>query len=116
VGLWIAAPALQRDETVRYDAVASLFKGKRRIGGRIVVTDQRFIFSPNRLDNLLGGSRIEFCLSALRDVRVISGGRAAMKKRGLGAAVNEQIEMDVEGNTHLALVRNTSSLNAILHP
>jgi hypothetical protein len=96
--------------------VASLFKGKRRIGGRIVVTDQRFVFSPNRLDKFLGGSRIEFRLSAIRDVRVIPGGRTAMKKRGLGAAVHEQIEMDVEGNTHVVLVRDTSALNAILRP
>jgi len=35
--------------------IAIYFRGKRQIGGRVTVTDRRFLFVPNRLDGLLGG-------------------------------------------------------------
>ena len=77
--VWFPKPDLKSDEVVLFQAAANLFRGKRAIGGRITVTDQRLLFVPNRLDGLTGGSRVDVARSAVGNVRTTAASKQTIR-------------------------------------
>jgi hypothetical protein len=68
-------PELELDgaETIAFQAPCEpLFSSvcHRQIGGRVTVTNSRFVFVPNRLDGLLGGKGIDIAREDNADVTV----------------------------------------------
>src|SRR4051794_7956511 len=94
MGIWFPSADIATDEKVRYTAVGNSFQGRRLIGGQVVITDKRLLFVPNRLDSITGGRRRSIPLSDIRDVHTLEPGHQAVRKRGFGAALRPQIEID----------------------
>jgi hypothetical protein len=114
VRFWIANPELRENEVIRLQVRGSRFSGKRKVGGQIVVTDHRFIFIPTLLDKIFRALVVEFKLSTIQNVRIIPGGRAAAKIRGLGAIWHDQVEINFTGTTVVVLVREPQVLTSNL--
>jgi hypothetical protein len=47
--------------SVMFEGVTNTFRRLRSVGGKVTVTNRRLLFTPNRLDGLLGA-----CLAAAR--------------------------------------------------
>ena len=117
MGIWFPSVALANGEQVRYRAAANSFRGRRSIGGQITITDQRLIFTPNRLDGLTGGRRRAISLDEIRSVQTLDPGRQAVKERGLAAAIHPQIEInDGTDSTLVVRVLDPDGLLRLLQP
>lgn len=93
MGLWFPNANLSDDESVAFQAGANLFRGKRQIGGRVTVTDRRFLFVPNRLDGLLRGDRVDVRRVDITAVTVEPAGSDIARGRGLSARFRPQVEI-----------------------
>lgn len=102
MGFWFTSPALKPDEAVQYQVTANTFQHLRSVGGKVTVTDQRIIFSPNRLDALTWGRSRSLYLEDVLNVRKIKSSWSTVKRRGLGASVRDQIEIS-GSNSELTL-------------
>jgi len=117
MGIWFPSVGLANGEQVRYQAAANSFRGRRSIGGQITLTDQRLIFTPNRLDGLTGGHRRAISLNEIRGTETLEPGRQAVKKRGFAAAIRPQIEIsDGTDSTLVVTVRDPDRLIRLLQP
>lgn len=55
---WVAKHEAPADETVEWEGVAMIRKPTGgRIGGKLFVTDRRFLFSPHHLERLFRGKK-----------------------------------------------------------
>lgn len=97
MGLWIPNAYRSDVEPVAFQAGVNLFRGKRQIGGRVTVTDRRFLSVPNRLDGLLGGHRMDVRLADITDVTVEPAGSDIARGRGLSARLRPQVEIHLPG-------------------
>jgi len=93
MGLWFPSACLSDAEPVAFEAGVNLFRGRRQIGGRVTVTDRRFLFVPNRLDGLLGGHRMDVRLADITNVTVEPAGSDIARGRGLSARFRPQVEI-----------------------
>lgn len=97
-----------------FDSAANTFKGWRSIGGRVTVTDQRLLFTPNRLDGLTGARRLSIERASITRVWTEDPGREGVRKRGLAAAVRPQIGFDHPGGpTFLTVYHPKQLLDAV---
>lgn len=71
------------------------------MGGRVVVTDHRILWTPNRLDAATGGQPVTI---SRRDITAIR----------IGAAARVQLEVDHSGQTPAFVVRDVDALSAAL--
>ena len=94
LGVWIPNVSVDEDETVKFTRLANVFQGRRAVGGRVTVTNRRFLFVPNRFDSLLGGRRVSFERSDLKSARINVAGKSAARKRGINAMLNDQVEIE----------------------
>ena len=106
MGIWFPSADIATDEKIRYTAVGNSFQDRRLIGGKVIVTDQRLLFVPNRLDGITGGQHHSIRLGDIRDVQTLEPGRRAVKKRGFGAALRPQIEIDIGAEAKLVVTVN----------
>ncbi len=56
---WLAKPDLQDGEHVAWSVPANRTQGGRAVGGKLLLTEQRLIFTPNRVEVLTHGRRWE---------------------------------------------------------
>ena len=83
----------------------------------MTVTDKQLIFTPNRLDGITGGRRRTIALDDIGNVQTLQPGREAVKLRGLGAAVRQQIRIDDSTNLPLVItVIHPEGLLRLLRP
>lgn len=52
---WVPDTPLEPGEVERHAVLANHSVGWRAVGGKLVVTDRRLVFRPNRVDRELGG-------------------------------------------------------------
>jgi hypothetical protein len=82
MGFWLANPKLEAGEAIRWESSAGRALNRWiTSGGRLVVTNQRVLFQPNRFDAMIGrkpwGCRLAFVTGVQkveRDLSVIAGG------------------------------------------
>lgn len=82
MGFWLAQPRLEKDETIRWQSPAGRSLSRWiTSGGRLIVTNRRVLFQPNRFDKLTGKTRWDCPLSSVtefevvdRDPTVLAGG------------------------------------------
>lgn len=83
MGIWFRNPDILLGERILYRAAANhLINLVEMRGGRIVVTDRRVLFEPNRLDRLTGGRPWVVESRAIRDVISESGSKQSVAKYG----------------------------------
>jgi hypothetical protein len=110
MSLWFPRPQTTPDERVTFEAVANTFRGLRSIGGKVTVTDRRLLFTPNRLDGLTGARPLAVARADVRRVWLEAPGRAAVRKRGPGAAVRRQVGVDHPAGPTFITVGNPDAL------
>lgn len=116
MGIWFQNVELVSGEQIRHEAAANSFRGRRSVGGRITLTDQRLIFTPNRLDGLTGARRRAIQLDNIQHLRELKSGKQAYKQRGLAASVRPQIEIS-DGDSKLVFtVSDRDGLLRLLRP
>ncbi|MFJ6200209.1 hypothetical protein [Micromonospora sp. NPDC092111] len=70
-----------------HQAIANQLLGpSRTLGGRLVVTDSRVVFEPNRLDRLTGGRTWQTDAQAIRKVTETPGSKEAVRRYGPAGA------------------------------
>lgn len=82
MGLWLAQPKLETNETIRWQAWANRSLNRWiTSGGQLIVTNLRVLFQPNRFDRLTGKKMWECPLASItelgavdRDPTVLAGG------------------------------------------
>ncbi len=97
MGILQVRPRLEPGETLRWKALANrVVSPKVTSGGRLVVTDRRVFFQPNRFDTALGRKLWECPLDAVtgietvgRDAAIFAGG--TRKRLGVQTADGEEV-------------------------
>lgn len=97
MGAWFPAPRLLVDEMVSFRCAANLFHGRRQIGGQVIVTNQRVLFVPNRLESLFGARAVKLRLADVSAVRLEPPRTKVARTRGLSALVRPQVEIEYAG-------------------
>jgi hypothetical protein len=108
--LWVGSIAPTLDETYRFNSVANRFHGHFQSGGRLMVSDTRLVYQPNRLGRLVGFHRVELPTREIREVRVAPAGWQSARARGLGAVVHPQVEIDTDQTRVVFAVRSIDDL------
>lgn len=99
MSFWLAHPKLQVGEVIAWESSAGRALNRWiTSGGRLVVTNRRVVFQPNRFDAMTGKRTWECSLSSVdgvqvvdRDLTVLAGG---VRKR-LGIQTTEGLELFV---------------------
>lgn len=99
MGFWLAEPKLEVGETIRWQSAAGRSLNRWiTAGGRLIVTDRRVLFQPNRFDAATGKKPWECPLAAVtgfkevdRDVTTLAGG----SRKRLGIQNPDGVEMFV---------------------
>jgi len=99
MGILQVRPRLEPGETLRWKALANrVLNPAVTSGGRLVVTDRRVLFQPNRYDMMLGREIWERPLDAVTGVEVVGRDAAVfaagMRKR-LGIRTADGLEVFV---------------------
>jgi len=102
MGFWIAHPKLEEGEAIRWESSAGRALNRWiTSGGRLVVTNKRVLFQPNRFDAMTGKRPWGRPLTSVKDVQavdrdptVLAGG---MRKR-LGIQTADGIEVFIVNN------------------
>jgi hypothetical protein len=116
MGFWFPRPATAPNEEVVFEAVANSFIGRRSVGGKVTVTKERLVFTPNRLDGLTGARRIGIPRSEIKHVWLEAPGRTAVRQRGLGAAARPQVGVEHNGDRVFLTLGNPDALVKALRP
>ncbi len=114
MGLWLAQPKLEADEAIRWQSSAGRSLNRWiTSGGKLVVTNRRVLFQPNRFDAVTGKKPWECPLASVtgfeavdRDLTVLAGG---MRKR-LGIQTSDGVKIFVVND----LEEKVSELREIL--
>ena len=110
MGFWIAEPKLEPGETVTYMASANRLSSQRMLGGKVLITDRRVMFYPNRMDSLLRGKSIDLPIADVKSIRTNPRGWQSIKQRGLGALIRDQVEIEGVTETLIVTVSNPNAL------
>jgi hypothetical protein len=102
MGLWLAQPKLEADETIRWQSSAGRSLNRWiTSGGKLMVTNRRVLFQPNRFDTVTGKKPWECPVASVtgfetvdRDLAVLAGG---MRER-LGVQTVDGTEIFVVNN------------------
>jgi hypothetical protein len=116
MGFWFPRAATTPSEVVLFEAIANTFIGRRSVGGKVAVTKERLLFTPNRLDGLTGAREIAIPRSKIQDVSIQESGRTAVRQRGLGAAVRRQVGVEHNGDTVFLTLGTSDALVEALRP
>jgi hypothetical protein len=109
MGWWVPNPELASDEKVVWQRAANREQsGYRQVGGRLLRTDRRLLFQPNRLDAMLRGKIWNCDFADITDVgeqqRQLAApvlGRTARNRRRLKVTLRN-------GSSELFVVNNVS--------
>jgi hypothetical protein len=114
VRLRLSRPAIAADERVLFEAAAITFRGRRTVTGTVTVTTERLLFTPNRLDERTGVPALSVPRARITGVSLAPSGSAALRERGLAAALRPQVCIEhADGPTFLSVTRADSLLAAL---
>jgi len=83
-GGWIDSQEALPGEEVTWSRSANRMQGSRGVGGKLFLTEQRILFSPNRVDGLTGGKPWSVEISSVSEVGVEPKGSGKQSKMGGG--------------------------------
>ncbi|MFY1583556.1 hypothetical protein ACN267_03530 [Micromonospora sp. WMMD734] len=115
MGIWFVDPQLNPGEQRLHQTIANQLLGpSRTLGGRLVVTDSRVVFEPNRLDRLTGGRTWQTDAQAIRKVTETPGGKEGVRRYG-PAGARPQITVDLaSGQAGVFVVKNREALTSAI--
>lgn len=102
MGLFVAKPKLEPGERVLSSLRANRSLGKRAIGGRLLVTHRRLIFSPHVVDRLLHAESWSWPLTAIDEV----GAAARTLEQPLSGGARRRLEVKLVDGGHESFVVN----------
>jgi hypothetical protein len=114
VGLFVSKLRLLPDEQIILKQAANLSQGARAVGGLVTVTDLRLIFRPHRFDALLGGRRLAYERTAIRNVQVAQPGDLPVKAGGIAGALRRTVVVATSEEQVVLLVNKPDRLVAAL--
>ncbi len=92
MGLWVGKPRLKNGERLEWKKNANRQQGPiRAVGGRLYLTNERLIFSPNRVDRITRGESWQTSLTEITEIGLESTG---LRKR-LSVAAGENTDLFV---------------------
>lgn len=89
MGIWFKRPELQDAEEVKWSGAANHTRGRTAVGGRLDLTTERIIFTPNRFESLLGRRAWTRPLSEIVDV-ALQGPRPS---QAIGGGLRTRVEV-----------------------
>jgi len=100
MGLFVASPKLEEGEEIRWSSAANHAKRSwYAAGGRLIVTDLRVLFQPNRVDGVLWRRPWECPLDEVQRVASIDRDRTELlsggARRRLGISTSGGVEVFV---------------------
>jgi hypothetical protein len=100
MGLWLARMKLETGEVIRWESLAGRALNRWiTSGGQLVVTDQRVLFQPNRIDAATGKKPWECPLGSIVDIEPIGREPAVGGlRRRLGIKTSSGVEIFVVNN------------------
>ena len=107
---------LEDDEQLIFRRGANLRRGRRSVGGEVSVTDQRLIFVPNRLEQLVGGRVQAVPRAEVADVTVVKPPANAERFKGLPGAVRARAEVDTADGVWILALDDAAALARVLEP
>jgi hypothetical protein len=111
---WVPPAATGPDELVLFEALANNFIGGRAIGGRVTITDERLLFTPNRIDGLTGGRPLAVERRDISRVSVEEPGRAAARRHGFVALMRRLVRIEHPAGPIVLLVNRPRVLVDVL--
>ena len=108
---FVKAPMLHPKEDVLIDQLAARQVGWRGIGGRLVVTDRRVVFTPNAVDRRTGGRSWECGLDSVRDITVE---RRSDPPCGRLARIRLQVFVQTDSDEEAFLVNRAHHVGTII--
>jgi hypothetical protein len=107
-------PSLENGETREFEAAANRLKARRRLVGRLTVTDKRVIFTPARFYFPTHGNSCDIDRTSVTGIHLLPPGYEAMKQHGLVALKQPQIEVRYAGNMVYLVMRHPHEVVRIL--
>jgi hypothetical protein len=114
VGIWFREPTADAGATEFFRGTVNRLAGRRSVGGRLLVTDRRAQFLPNRLDTLTGGKQWSVDPSQITAVKKRSGGPTGVKNQGSLAAARAQVVVTTQDSEVVLTSRDPDELERAL--
>jgi hypothetical protein len=111
MGWFVKAPSLHPGEDIIFDRFANRQVGRRAIGGRLVATPKRLIFTPNAVDMRTGGKQWSLNLSEVSEVIVE---RRSDPYWGRFARIRPRLFIKTDGGEEAFLVNRAHHVGAQL--
>jgi hypothetical protein len=105
----VPKPVLKPNEIEIETYRANRMQGGRAVGGHLLLTDQRVVFYPHKLDSSTGGKNWECPLKSISEVR--------MSARGFNpfnGSMRRRLQIDRTGATTLFVVNRADSIIAAI--
>jgi len=116
MGIWIPRLNLRPGESVLWEAWANHVRRGIAVGGNLVVTDQRLLFQPNRLDRATGRKLWECPRAAIIGMDRLPRRPLAL----LGGGLRQRLAIDTTDGPEIFVVNNpdrqTTELRGLLEP
>lgn len=119
MGIWFVDPTLAPNEKSLYRVTANRLVTGRSLGGKLVVTNRRVLFEPNRLDQLTGGKAWAADATAIQNVAIAPGGKEGIAQYGPAGARRHVVVTTAGVEAGVFVVRDPESLRSAieaLHP
>lgn len=111
VGWFVKSPLLRPNEQVVFDRLANRQVGWRALGGRLVGTQERLIFTPNVVDSRTGGEEWSI---PLRDVRGVTVERRSDPGYGRLAKVRPKVFLTTDTGEEAFLVNRAHHVGKMI--
>ena len=101
----MSKPALRPDEHEIETYRANRSQGSRAVGGHLLLTNQRLLFSPHRFDSATGGDNWECDLASITGV-----GLAARGRNPFDGSLRRRLKVECGGATDYFVVSKAESI------
>jgi hypothetical protein len=101
----VPKPALKSDEREIATYRANRSQGSRAVGGHLLLTDQRVLFYPHKLDGRTGGQNWECDLAAITHVGLSERGR-----NPFDGSMRRRLKIEHDDSVELFVVNKAESI------
>ena len=102
---WVSKPALKSDEHEIETYRANRSQGSRAVGGHLLLTDQRVLFYPHKLDSSTGGNNWECDLASITSVGV-----SERWSNPFNGSMRRRLKVDCDGVTDYFVVNGADKI------
>jgi hypothetical protein len=106
---WVPKPVLNTDEHEIATYRSNRSQGNRAVGGHLLLTDQRVLFYPHKLDSSTGGRNWECDLASITSVGLSERGR-----NPFNGSMRRRLKIDSDGATEFFVVNKAESIAAAI--